>query len=133
MLLNTDLHGHNIGKKMTGQEFINNLDGLDEGRDFPRDLLKETGSSCPRDAPQEAGVNEIITRRPSNEMNTARARGKFSVDKSLAPAAAGIHSDQMAGMTTLQRSEMCLLCSPPARVSGVLPAMRDWLTVARAV
>ncbi|XP_018600292.1 PH and SEC7 domain-containing protein 3 isoform X3 [Scleropages formosus] len=40
MLLNTDLHGHNIGKKMTCQEFINNLDGLNEGQDFPKELLK---------------------------------------------------------------------------------------------
>ncbi|XP_034168626.1 PH and SEC7 domain-containing protein 3 isoform X5 [Pangasianodon hypophthalmus] len=40
MLLNSDLHGQNIGKKMTCQEFINNLDGLNEGQDFPRDLLK---------------------------------------------------------------------------------------------
>ncbi|XP_058644263.1 PH and SEC7 domain-containing protein 3 isoform X2 [Onychostoma macrolepis] len=40
MLLNTDLHGPNIGKKMTCQEFINNLDGLNEGQDFPRELLK---------------------------------------------------------------------------------------------
>ncbi|XP_053371887.1 PH and SEC7 domain-containing protein 3 isoform X1 [Clarias gariepinus] len=40
MLLNTDLHGQNIGKKMTCQEFINNLDGIDAGQDFPRDLLK---------------------------------------------------------------------------------------------
>ncbi|XP_067850502.1 PH and SEC7 domain-containing protein 3-like isoform X2 [Heptranchias perlo] len=40
MLLNTDLHGHNIGKKMTCQDFINNLDGLNEGKDFPKDLLK---------------------------------------------------------------------------------------------
>ncbi|XP_036385705.1 PH and SEC7 domain-containing protein 3 isoform X2 [Megalops cyprinoides] len=41
MLLNTDLHGHvNIGKKMTCQEFINNLDGLNGGQDFPRELLK---------------------------------------------------------------------------------------------
>ncbi|KAK7120074.1 hypothetical protein R3I94_020178 [Phoxinus phoxinus] len=40
MLLNTDLHGHNIGKKMTCQEFINNLEGLDGGQDFPRELLK---------------------------------------------------------------------------------------------
>ncbi|GAA6105428.1 PH and SEC7 domain-containing protein 3 isoform X8 [Tachysurus ichikawai] len=42
MLLNTDLHGQNIGKKMTCQEFINNLDGLNAGQDFPRDLLKWT-------------------------------------------------------------------------------------------
>ncbi|CAN0146296.1 unnamed protein product [Lampetra planeri] len=40
MLLNTDLHGPNIGKKMNCQEFIDNLVGLNDGRDFPRDLLK---------------------------------------------------------------------------------------------
>ncbi|CAM5146667.1 unnamed protein product [Natator depressus] len=40
MLLNTDLHGHNIGKKMTCQEFIANLQGMNEGKDFPRGLLK---------------------------------------------------------------------------------------------
>ncbi|KAF4026243.1 hypothetical protein G4228_018253, partial [Cervus hanglu yarkandensis] len=46
MLLNTDLHGHNIGKKMTCQEFIANLQGVDKGGDFSKDLLKinkETG------------------------------------------------------------------------------------------
>ncbi|XP_067409397.1 PH and SEC7 domain-containing protein 3-like isoform X2 [Emydura macquarii macquarii] len=40
MLLNTDLHGHNIGKKMTCQEFIANLQGMNEGKDFSRGLLK---------------------------------------------------------------------------------------------
>ncbi|XP_032865140.1 PH and SEC7 domain-containing protein 3 isoform X3 [Tyto alba] len=40
MLLNTDLHGHNIGKKMTCQEFIANLQGMNDGRDFPKGLLK---------------------------------------------------------------------------------------------
>ncbi|XP_045573919.1 PH and SEC7 domain-containing protein 2 [Salmo salar] len=40
MLLNTDLHGHNIGKKMSCQQFISNLDGLNDGKDFPKDLLK---------------------------------------------------------------------------------------------
>ncbi|XP_051971773.1 PH and SEC7 domain-containing protein 3-like isoform X3 [Xyrauchen texanus] len=45
MLLNTDLHGPNIGKKMTCQEFINNLDGLDAGQDFPRELLKSLYNS----------------------------------------------------------------------------------------
>ncbi|KAL4842913.1 hypothetical protein H8958_022107, partial [Nasalis larvatus] len=42
MLLNTDLHGHvsNIGKKMTCQEFIANLQGVNEGVDFSKDLLK---------------------------------------------------------------------------------------------
>ncbi|KAL2100271.1 hypothetical protein ACEWY4_004665 [Coilia grayii] len=46
MLLNTDLHGHNIGKKMTCQEFINNLDGLNEGQDFPRELLKSSRAAA---------------------------------------------------------------------------------------
>ncbi|NXE22865.1 PSD3 protein, partial [Ardeotis kori] len=40
MLLNTDLHGHNIGKKMTCQEFIANLHGMNDGKDFPKGLLK---------------------------------------------------------------------------------------------
>ena len=30
----------NIGKKMTCQEFIANLQGVDEGGDFSKDLLK---------------------------------------------------------------------------------------------
>uniref|UniRef100_A0A6Q2YWH5 Pleckstrin and Sec7 domain containing 3, like n=1 Tax=Esox lucius TaxID=8010 RepID=A0A6Q2YWH5_ESOLU len=45
MLLNSDLHGHNIGKKMTCQEFINNLEGLNGGQDFPADLLKALHNS----------------------------------------------------------------------------------------
>nr|XP_023685145.1 PH and SEC7 domain-containing protein 2-like [Paramormyrops kingsleyae] len=40
MLLNTDLHGHNLGRKMTCQQFIRNLDGLNGGGNFPKDLLK---------------------------------------------------------------------------------------------
>lgn len=30
----------NIGKKMSCQEFIANLQGMNEGADFPRELLK---------------------------------------------------------------------------------------------
>ncbi|KAG1702385.1 PH and SEC7 domain-containing protein 3 [Nymphon striatum] len=40
MLLNTDLHGENIPRKMTCAEFIENLSGLNEGDDYPRDMLK---------------------------------------------------------------------------------------------
>ncbi|XP_049821015.1 PH and SEC7 domain-containing protein-like isoform X3 [Aethina tumida] len=40
MLLNTDLHGQNISRKMTISEFIDNLVGLNEGENFPRDVLK---------------------------------------------------------------------------------------------
>lgn len=40
MLLNTDLHGQNIGHKMTCAEFIDNLDELNDGKNFPKDILK---------------------------------------------------------------------------------------------
>ncbi|KAM4607395.1 PH and SEC7 domain-containing protein 1 [Polymixia lowei] len=45
MLLNTDLHGHNIGKRMSCSQFISNLEGLNDGRDFPKELLKALYSS----------------------------------------------------------------------------------------
>ncbi|KAH1168608.1 hypothetical protein KIL84_013198 [Mauremys mutica] len=35
----------NIGKKMTCHEFIANLQGMNEGKDFPRALLK-LAASC---------------------------------------------------------------------------------------
>ncbi|KAM4526197.1 uncharacterized protein V3H82_000618 isoform 2-T3 [Fundulus diaphanus] len=40
MLLNTDLYGQNIGKRMSCTQFIGNLEGLNDGQDFPKDLLK---------------------------------------------------------------------------------------------
>ncbi|KAM9061810.1 PH and SEC7 domain-containing protein 4 [Sarcophilus harrisii] len=40
MLLNTDLHGQNIGKSMSCQEFITNLNGLKDGGNFPKEQLK---------------------------------------------------------------------------------------------
>ncbi|XP_044005287.1 PH and SEC7 domain-containing protein-like isoform X2 [Aphidius gifuensis] len=41
MLLNTDLHGQNIGRKMSCSEFIENLSELNDGDNFPRDVLKQ--------------------------------------------------------------------------------------------
>lgn len=40
MLLNTDFHGQNIGRKMTCSEFIDNLSELNDGENFPKDILK---------------------------------------------------------------------------------------------
>uniref|UniRef100_A0A671LFU9 Uncharacterized LOC107666723 n=1 Tax=Sinocyclocheilus anshuiensis TaxID=1608454 RepID=A0A671LFU9_9TELE len=40
MLLNTDLHGHNVGKRMSCTQFIGNLEGLNSSHDFPKELLK---------------------------------------------------------------------------------------------
>jgi len=41
MLLNTELHGQNIGRKMTCNEFIENLSELNDGENFPKDVLKQ--------------------------------------------------------------------------------------------
>jgi PH/SEC7 domain-containing protein len=41
MLLNTDLHGQNIGRKMTCAEFIDNLSELNDGENFPKETLKQ--------------------------------------------------------------------------------------------
>lgn len=40
MLLNTDLHGQNVGKAMSLTDFISNLEGMNEGENFTKDLLK---------------------------------------------------------------------------------------------
>lgn len=40
MLLNTDLHGQNLSRKMTCEEFIDNLRELNDGENFPRESLK---------------------------------------------------------------------------------------------
>ncbi|XP_039180068.1 PH and SEC7 domain-containing protein 4-like isoform X2 [Crotalus tigris] len=41
MLLNTDLHGQNIGRSMSCQDFVVNLTALNDGKDFPKELLKD--------------------------------------------------------------------------------------------
>ncbi|KAF4072938.1 hypothetical protein AMELA_G00253280 [Ameiurus melas] len=40
MLLNTDLHGQNVGKAMSVTDFVSNLDGMNEGENFSKELLK---------------------------------------------------------------------------------------------
>ncbi|XP_015276580.1 PREDICTED: PH and SEC7 domain-containing protein 4 [Gekko japonicus] len=41
MLLNTDLHGQNIGRSMTCQAFLANLEGMNNGSNFRKEQLKE--------------------------------------------------------------------------------------------
>lgn len=41
MLLNTDLHGQNIGRKMSCNGFIENLSELNDGDNYPREVLKQ--------------------------------------------------------------------------------------------
>ncbi|XP_067852416.1 PH and SEC7 domain-containing protein 2-like [Heptranchias perlo] len=67
MLLNTDLHGHNIGKKMSCQQFISNLDGLNGGKDFPKDLLKGLYNSI-KNEKLEWAVDEDELRKSLSEL-----------------------------------------------------------------
>ncbi|KAG7484888.1 hypothetical protein MATL_G00055200 [Megalops atlanticus] len=67
MLLNTDLHGHNIGKKMSCQQFISNLEGLNDGKDFPKDLLKVLYNSI-KNEKLEWAVEEEELRKSLSEL-----------------------------------------------------------------
>ncbi|GAB6028193.1 hypothetical protein CHUAL_002395 [Chamberlinius hualienensis] len=57
MLLNTDLHGQNIGRKMTCAEFIDNLAELNDGENFPKDVLKTSYHSI-KSQPLEWAVDD---------------------------------------------------------------------------
>ncbi|XP_064572628.1 PH and SEC7 domain-containing protein 1 isoform X1 [Zonotrichia leucophrys gambelii] len=67
MLLNTDLHGHNIGKRMSCSEFIGNLEGLNGGTDFPKELLKALYGSIKNEKLQWA-IDEEELRKSLSEL-----------------------------------------------------------------
>uniref|UniRef100_A0A8C2Q8W2 Pleckstrin and Sec7 domain containing 2 n=1 Tax=Cyprinus carpio TaxID=7962 RepID=A0A8C2Q8W2_CYPCA len=67
MLLNTDLHGHNIGKKMSCQQFISNLDGLNDGKDFPKESLKVLYNSI-KNEKLEWAIEEEELRKSLSEL-----------------------------------------------------------------
>ncbi|XP_052018799.1 PH and SEC7 domain-containing protein 3 isoform X2 [Apodemus sylvaticus] len=74
MLLNTDLHGHNIGKKMTCQEFITNLQGVNEGGDFSKDLLKALYNSI-KNEKLEWAVDDEEKKKSLSEGTDEKANG----------------------------------------------------------
>uniref|UniRef100_A0A8C6CN12 PH and SEC7 domain-containing protein 4 n=1 Tax=Moschus moschiferus TaxID=68415 RepID=A0A8C6CN12_MOSMO len=76
MLLNTDLHGQNIGKSMSCQEFITNLNGLRDGGNFPKELLKALYWSI-RSEKLEWAVDEEDAARPEKAQPSPPA-GKMS-------------------------------------------------------
>ncbi|XP_076348862.1 uncharacterized protein LOC143246287 isoform X3 [Tachypleus tridentatus] len=57
MLLNSDLHGESVGRLMTCLEFIENLSELNDGENFPRDVLKALYHSI-KSSPLEWAVDE---------------------------------------------------------------------------
>ncbi|XP_023374611.1 PH and SEC7 domain-containing protein 4 isoform X2 [Otolemur garnettii] len=76
MLLNTDLHGQNIGKSMSCQEFITNLNGLQDGGNFPKGLLKALYWSI-RSEKLEWAMDEEDSARPEKALSSSPA-GKMS-------------------------------------------------------
>ncbi|XP_054455984.1 PH and SEC7 domain-containing protein 1 [Anoplopoma fimbria] len=71
MLLNTDLHGNNIGKRMSCSQFITNLEGLNDGKDFPKDLLKTLYSSIKNEKLQWT-IDEEDLRNSMSELADVR-------------------------------------------------------------
>ncbi|TRY69761.1 hypothetical protein DNTS_030562, partial [Danionella cerebrum] len=59
MLLNTDLHGQNVGKPMSSADFVLNLDGMNGGQNFSKELLKSLYSSI-KSEPLEWAVKEEV-------------------------------------------------------------------------
>ncbi|KAG1955321.1 uncharacterized protein LOC120474775 [Pimephales promelas] len=71
MLLNTDLHGHNVGKRMSCSQFIGNLEGLNGGSDFPKDLLKALYNSIKNEKLQWT-IDEEELRKSFSELGEHR-------------------------------------------------------------
>ncbi|XP_076154277.1 PH and SEC7 domain-containing protein 1 isoform X1 [Alosa pseudoharengus] len=71
MLLNTDLHGNNVGKRMSCTQFIGNLEGLNEGQDFPKDMLKHLYSAIKNEKLQWT-IDEEELRKSFSELGDCR-------------------------------------------------------------
>ncbi|XP_074838007.1 PH and SEC7 domain-containing protein 4-like [Carettochelys insculpta] len=77
MLLNTDLHGQNIGRSMTCHEFVTNLDGMRDGENFPKEQLKALYYSI-RNEKLEWAVDEeeLVSGLPPRPPSTPSSRKK---------------------------------------------------------
>nr|XP_057915132.1 PH and SEC7 domain-containing protein 1 isoform X2 [Doryrhamphus excisus] len=71
MLLNTDLHGNNVGKRMSCSQFVSNLEGLNDGKDFSKDLLKTLYTSIKNDKLQWT-IDEEELRKSMSELADGR-------------------------------------------------------------
>ncbi|XP_048369370.1 PH and SEC7 domain-containing protein 4 [Sphaerodactylus townsendi] len=64
MLLNTDLHGQNIGRSMTCQAFLANLEGMNDGSSFRKEQLKALYHSIRNEKLEWAVDEEEISGTP---------------------------------------------------------------------
>ncbi|KAM4748155.1 PH and SEC7 domain-containing protein 4-like [Rhinophrynus dorsalis] len=81
MLLNSDLHGQNIGKSMSLQEFINNLDGMNDGANFSKDILKGLYNSIRNEklewAMKEEKLANSLISKPENLLSVRKKSNPF--------------------------------------------------------
>uniref|UniRef100_A0A3B1KCC7 PH and SEC7 domain-containing protein 1 n=1 Tax=Astyanax mexicanus TaxID=7994 RepID=A0A3B1KCC7_ASTMX len=93
MLLNTDLHGQNIGKRMSCTQFIGNLEGLNSGHDFPRELLKALYNSIKNEKLQWT-IDEEELRKSFSELGEQReesnSRGMKRTGSGIVPASGAL-------------------------------------------
>ncbi|XP_076856095.1 PH and SEC7 domain-containing protein 1 isoform X2 [Brachyhypopomus gauderio] len=87
MLLNTDLHGQNVGKHMSCTQFIANLEGLNSGQDFHKELLKALYNSIKNEKLQWA-IDEEELRKSFSELG--ERRGEESGVRGEKHAAGGV-------------------------------------------
>uniref|UniRef100_A0A182P6T8 PH and SEC7 domain-containing protein 4 n=1 Tax=Anopheles epiroticus TaxID=199890 RepID=A0A182P6T8_9DIPT len=74
MLLNTDLHGQNIGSKMTCAEFIDNLSDLNDGENFPKNVLKQLYYSI-KEKQLEWALDDETDPKSGNRNNDGNGNG----------------------------------------------------------
>uniref|UniRef100_A0AAY5EQK1 Pleckstrin and Sec7 domain containing a n=1 Tax=Electrophorus electricus TaxID=8005 RepID=A0AAY5EQK1_ELEEL len=87
MLLNTDLHGQNVGKRMSCTQFIGNLEGLNSGQDFHKELLKALYNSIKNEKLQWT-IDEEELRKSFSELG--ERRGDDSSSRGMKHTASGI-------------------------------------------
>ncbi|MCI4384531.1 hypothetical protein PGIGA_G00039700 [Pangasianodon gigas] len=93
MLLNTDLYGQNIGKRMSCTQFIGNLEGLNNGQDFPKELLKALYNSIKNEKLQWT-IDEEELRKSFSELGEHRedthSRGMKCTGSGIVPASGAL-------------------------------------------
>ncbi|XP_056445524.1 PH and SEC7 domain-containing protein 2 isoform X3 [Gadus chalcogrammus] len=79
MLLNTDLHGQNVGKAMSTSSFVSNMEGMNDGQNFNKDLLKSFYNSIKGEPLQWALDEEelkMLSVQQGEDLNEGGLRSK---------------------------------------------------------
>ncbi|XP_047465085.1 uncharacterized protein LOC125022458 [Mugil cephalus] len=100
MLLNTDLHGQNIGKRMSCTQFIGNLEGLNDSQDFPKDLLKALYNSIKNQKLQWT-LDEEELRKSFSELGDSLCESNTSRSMKRVPSSGKSLSDETHPSGTL--------------------------------